>query len=93
MEGLYATTDAEKIVAITSNPEAKMNLKMMSLLLLIALPVASIVGLLGDDKKPDQQRAEIGQMRDKTLTRLYKEKPDTEAEIARAFVFTQPGPF
>jgi hypothetical protein len=40
--------------------------------------------LLGEDKTPDQQRAEIGQMRDKTLTRLYKEEPDTEAEIAKA---------
>ena len=61
-----------------------MNLKIMSFMVLLTLPVASISGLLGDDKTPDQQRAEIGQMRDKTLTRLYKEKPDTEAEIAKA---------
>ena len=61
-----------------------MNLKIVSFLALIVLPFASVGGLLGDDKTPDQQRAEIGQMRDKTLTRLYKEQPDTKAEIAKA---------
>ncbi|RLA45833.1 MAG: hypothetical protein DRR06_06355 [Gammaproteobacteria bacterium] len=61
-----------------------MNLKIASFLVLITLPVAAIAGLFGDDKTPDQQRAEIGQMRDKTLTRLYREQSDTKAEIARA---------
>jgi lipid-binding SYLF domain-containing protein len=52
--------------------------------MLITLPVVSFAGLFGDDKTPDQQRAEIGEMRDKTLTRLYKEEPDAKAEIAKA---------
>ena len=61
-----------------------MNLQIVTFLALIALPLSSIAGVFGDDKTPDQQRAEIGQMRDKALTRLYKEEPDTKAEIARA---------
>jgi lipid-binding SYLF domain-containing protein len=61
-----------------------MNLHIVPFLVLITLPVTSIAGLFGDDKTPDQHRAEIGQMRDKTLTRLYKEQSDTKAEIAKA---------
>ncbi len=62
----------------------EINLKMMSLLVLIALPITSVAGLFNDDKTPDQQRAKIGQMRDKTLTRLYMEQPDTQTEISKA---------
>ncbi len=53
-------------------------------LVMATLTVASFACFSGDDKTPDQKRAEISEMQDKTLTRLYQEEPDAKAEIAKA---------
>lgn len=47
------------------------------------LPHAATAGLFGKDDA-DEERAEIQEIRDEVLARLYKEKPGTEEMIAEA---------
>ena len=70
-----------------------MRVKFAVVILVAVMPVAVHAGLFNKDTA-DEQRAEIQQIREDVLARLYEEKPDTEEMIAKAegyAVFTNRG--
>ncbi len=60
-----------------------MSSRTMLLLVAALLPMSVNAGLFNKDSA-EEQRAEVQEIREKTLARLYKEKPETEEMIAKA---------
>ncbi len=60
-----------------------MNIRTTLLFVAVLLPLSAGAGLFNKDSDEDK-RAEIQEIREKTLARLYKEKPETEEMIAKA---------
>ena len=54
----------------------------MSLVLITPLAGAGVFG--GDDKSPEEERAEVRKMRDEALADAYKEKPELKSRIQKA---------
>ncbi len=60
-----------------------MSIRTTLLFVAVLLPLSAGAGLFNKDSDEDK-RAEIQEIREKTLARLYKEKPETEEMIAKA---------